>query len=258
MVSLTKEQHERYHRNIAIQEIGIEGQRRIVNSKVMVAGAGGLGSPVLLYLAAAGVGTIGIVDSDRVDLSNLQRQIIHFTNDIHVHKVTSAAEKIRALNPDITVTPYQELLQPENIRSIITGFDVIIDCTDSFGAKFLLNDACVLENIPLIHGGVLRFNGQIMTIAPKNSACLRCVLEKPPSENTDMPNAAEEGILGATAGVLGALQATEAIKMITGIGDLTANAMLFLNTLTMTFTKQALQRNPHCPLCGDQPTITSL
>ena len=256
-MDFTREQLERYQRNIAIKEIGAEGQRLIANGKVMVVGAGGLGSPALFYLAAAGVGTLGLVDSDRVELSNLQRQIIHFTKDINVLKVTSAAEKISALNPDVTVQSYPELVRPENARQIIKGYDVIIDGTDNFASKFLLNDACIMEKIPLIHGGVLRFNGQIMTIVPGSSACLRCVLEKPPSPNA-VPAAAEAGILGATAGVLGVLQATEAIKLIIGAGDLLANAMLFLNTLTMSFTRQTLQKNPDCALCGDHPTITSL
>jgi len=257
MIDFSKEQLERYHRNMAIKELGVEGQRRIMNGKVMVAGVGGLGSPASFYLAAAGVGTLGLVDSDRVELSNLQRQIIHFTKDIHKLKVTSAAEKIKALNPDVTVKPCQELLRPENIRQIIKGYDVIIDGTDNFTAKFLLNDACIMENIPLVHGGVLRFNGQIMTIIPGKSACLRCILEKP-SPRSGLPTAAEAGILGATAGVLGTLQATEAIKLLTGAGNLLTNAMLFFNTMTMTFTKQTFQKNAACALCGDHPTLLSL
>jgi len=256
-MDFSQEQLERYRRNIVIKELGIEGQRRIKNSKVMVAGVGGLGSPASLYLAAAGVGTLGLVDSDQVELSNLQRQIIHFTKDIRKLKVTSAAEKIKALNPNVTVNPYHEVLKPENIRQIINGYDVIIDGTDNFTAKFLLNDACFMENIPLIHGGVLRFNGQTMTIIPGKSACLRCVLGKPSFQN-GVPTAAEAGILGATAGVLGTLQATEALKLLTGTGSLLTNTMLFFDTLTMTFTKQKLQKNDTCPLCGTYPTILSL
>jgi len=256
-MEFTKDQLARYNRNIVIDEIGIEGQRRLNDGKVMVTGVGGLGSPVSFYLAAAGVGTIGLVDSDRVELSNLQRQIIHSTKDLQELKVRSAAEKIHALNPDVDVKSYHERLEAGNIRQLIRGYDVIIDCTDNFASKFLLNDACVMERIPLIHAGVLRFNGQMMTIVPGKSACLRCILGKPPSSDA-VPTGAQVGILGATAGVMGTLQATEAIKLLTHAGNLLTDAMLFFDTLTMTFTRQTLKKNPACRLCGDHPTILTL
>lgn len=257
MIDFTEEQLERYSRHIILEDVGVEGQTRIMDGKVLVVGAGGLGSPAALYLAAAGVGTIGIVDSDHVELSNLQRQIIHFTEDLKSPKVISASEKMRALNPDVNVRTYNELLLADNARQILQGYDFVIDGTDNFAAKFLINDACVMENIPFSHGGILRFNGQAMTIVPGESACVRCVFEKPPPRDV-VPTCAEAGVLGAVAGILGTIQTAEALKFLTGAGSLLANAILFFDALTMTFTKQTLRRNDNCAVCGEHPTIIKL
>ena len=257
MINFTEEQLERYSRHIILKDIGVEGQIRIMNGKVLIIGAGGLGSPAALYLAAAGVGTIGIVDSDKVELSNLQRQIIHFTKDINTSKVTSAAEKIQALNPDVSINTYHEFVRAENIRQIIQGYDFVIDGTDNFAAKFLINDACVMEDIPFSHGGILQFNGQTMTIIPKKSACYRCVFESPPPIDA-VPTCAQAGVLGAVAGILGTIQTAEALKFLSGSGTLLTNAMLFFDAMTMDFSKLTLQKNEECALCGKQPTIHEL
>ncbi len=257
MINFTEEQLERYSRHIILKDIGVEGQIRIMNGKVLIIGAGGLGSPAALYLAAAGVGTIGIVDSDKVELSNLQRQIIHFTKDINTSKVTSAAEKIQALNPDVSINTYHEFVRAENIRQIIQGYDFVIDGTDNFAAKFLINDACVMEGIPFSHGGILRFNGQTMTIIPNKSACYRCVFESPPPVGA-VPTCAQAGVLGAIAGMLGTIQTAEALKFLSGSGTLLTNAMLFFDAMTMDFSKLTLRKNEECALCGKLPTIHEL
>jgi len=257
MINFTEEQLERYSRHIILKDIGVEGQIRIMNGKVLIIGAGGLGSPAALYLSAAGVGTIGIVDSDNVELSNLQRQIIHFTKDLNISKVTSAAEKMQALNPDVTIKTYHEFVRADNIRQIIQGYDFVIDGTDNFVAKFLINDACVMEGIPFSHGGILQFNGQTMTILPKKSACYRCIFESPPPAGT-VPTCAQAGVLGAIAGILGTIQTTEALKFLSGSGTLLKDAMLFFDAMTMDFFKITLQKNEECALCGKQPTIHEL
>jgi len=257
MTDFTEEQLERYSRHIILDDVGVEGQIRIMEGKVLIAGLGGLGSPTALYLAAAGVGTIGLVDSDRVELSNLQRQIIHAVADLDVPKVQSAEGKIRALNPEVSIQTYHEQLRADNIGQVIEGYDFVIDGTDNFAAKFLINDACVMAKIPYSHGGVLRFNGQTMTVLPGESTCVRCVFEKPPPANV-MPSCAEAGVLGAVVGVLGAIQTTEALKYLTKAGSLLSDAMLFVDMLTMAFTKQVLHRNRECALCGDDPTILEL
>lgn len=257
MIDFAEEQLERYSRHIILENVGVEGQIDIMESKVLIVGAGGLGSPVALYLAAAGVGTIGLVDLDTVELSNLQRQIIHFTKDLNTPKVLSAAGKIRELNPDITVETYQEYLQADNIRQIIEGYDFLVDGTDNFAAKFLINDACVMENIPFSHGGILRFNGQAMTVIPGQSACVRCVFEKPPPKDA-VPSCSEAGVLGAIAGILGTIQAAEVLKFLTGAGSVLSDTMLSFDALTMTFKKQKLRKNDGCALCGKEPTIHEL
>ena len=257
MIDFTEEQLERYSRHIILENVGVEGQVDIMKSKVLIVGAGGLGSPVALYLAAAGVGTIGLVDLDTVELSNLQRQIIHFTKDLNTPKVLSAANKIRELNPDVSVETYQEYLQADNIRQIIRGYDFLVDGTDNFAAKFLINDACVMENIPFSHGGILRFNGQAMTVIPGQSACVRCVFEKPPPKDA-VPTCSEAGVLGAIAGILGTIQAAEVLKYLTGAGSVLSDTMLSFDALTMTFKKQKLRQNEGCALCGKEPTIHEL
>ncbi len=257
MIEFNDDQLERYSRHILLRNVGVEGQIKLGESKVLIIGAGGLGAPVALYLAAAGVGTVGIVDADSVDLSNLQRQVIHFTRDVNVPKVDSAAEKMKAINPDITVKKYHEFIRADNIRGIITGYDFVIDGTDNFPTKFLINDACFMEKIPFSHGGILRFVGQTMTVMPDESACYRCVFIKPPPKNM-VPTCSEAGVLGAIAGMLGTIQAAEALKFITGAGQILANAVLTFDSLTMDFRKVSIKRNKDCPICGEHPTITEL
>lgn len=253
-MEFTEEQLNRYSRHIILQDVGVEGQIKIMNAKVLIIGAGGLGSPVALYLAAAGVGTIGIVDADKVDLSNLQRQIIHFTEDLNTRKIDSASKKMQALNPGVTVKKYHERAVATNIGAIIDGYDFVIDGTDNFAAKFLINDACVIKGIPFSHGGVLRFGGQTMTVLPGQSACYRCIFRMPPPRGI-VPSCSEAGILGAIAGILGTIQATECLKYITQIGKLLTDALLIFDARTMDFHKVKILPQKDCPLCGDNPTI---
>lgn len=257
MRDYTEDQLERYSRHILLKDVGIEGQEKILDAKVFIIGAGGLGAPVALYLAAAGVGKIGIADFDTVDLSNLQRQVIHFTDDVGRLKVESAANKMRAINPDIEVVVYNEMVVAANIRQLIRGYDFVIDGTDNFAAKFLINDACIMENIPYSHGGILRFDGQTMTIKPRESACYRCVFGVPPPANA-VPTCSQAGVLGAIAGMLGTMQAAECLKFITGAGELLTNKLLAFDAKTMSFRKVNLKRNLKCAVCGDNPTITEL
>jgi adenylyltransferase/sulfurtransferase len=257
MIDFTENQLERYSRHILLDDVGIEGQEKLLAAKVLIVGAGGLGCPAALYLAAAGVGTIGIVDNDCVEVSNLQRQVAHFTKDINVPKVESAAEKMYAINPDITVKTYKDFLCADNINSIIEGYDFVIDGTDNFPTKFLVNDACVLKGIPFSHGGILRFNGQTMTVVPGKSACYRCSFREAPPPDA-VPSCAQAGVLGAIAGMLGTIQATEALKYITGVGELLTNGLLTFDARTMAFRKINLKRQEKCPLCGDNPSITHL
>ncbi|PCJ60920.1 MAG: adenylyltransferase [Planctomycetota bacterium] len=257
MRDFTEDQLERYSRHILLQDVGVEGQEKIMDAKVFIVGAGGLGAPVALYLAAAGVGKIGIADFDVVDLSNLQRQVIHFTDDVGKLKIDSAAEKMRAINPNIEVDAINEMVVAANIRDLIKGYDFVLDGTDNFSAKFLINDACVMEGIPYSHGGILRFDGQTMTIKPKETACYRCVFKQPPPANA-VPTCSQAGVLGAIAGMLGTMQAAECLKFITGAGDLLTNKLLSFNAKTMDFRKVNIKRNPNCAVCGDSPTITEL
>lgn len=256
-MGLTERQIERYSRQIILEKIGGVGQEKLLASKVLIVGAGGLGSPAALYLAAAGVGTIGIVDSDKVDLTNLQRQIIHYTNDIGLEKVKSANNKLRALNPDVTVRTYQTRLAAENIAGIIRDYDFVIDGSDNFPAKFLVNDACFFEKIAFSHAGILRFDGQLITVLPDKSTCYRCIFHSPPPVGA-VPSCSQAGVFGVLAGVIGSLQATEAIKYLLGIGELLTNTLLTYNVLTMEFRKVKLNRNPNCPLCSKNPTVTEL
>ncbi len=256
-LKFTEDRLERYSRHILLKDIGIEGQQKLFDAKVLIVGAGGLGSPIALYLAAAGVGTIGIADADTVDISNLQRQVIHFTCDLRRAKVESAAEKMRAINPDVTVRTYHEFLLATNIRPILGGYDFVIDGTDNFAAKFLINDACVLERIPFSHGGILRFDGQTMTVIPGQSACYRCVFHAPPPHGS-VPTCSQAGVLGAVAGMLGTIQAVEALKFITGAGTLLTDTLLSFDAKTLDFRKIKFKRNPRCPICGEKPTIHTL
>ena len=257
MIDFTENQLERYSRHILLDDVGVEGQEKLLTAKVLIVGAGGLGCPAALYLAAAGVGTIGIVDNDYVEVSNLQRQITHFTKDINVPKVESAAEKMLAINPEITVKTYKNFLCADNISSIIEGYDFVLDGTDNFPTKFLVNDACVFMGIPFSHGGILRFNGQTMTVVPGETACYRCSFRKPPPPDA-VPSCAQAGVLGAIAGILGTIQAAEALKYITGVGELITDGLLTFDARTMTFRKISLKRQESCPLCGEEPSITQL
>jgi molybdopterin-synthase adenylyltransferase len=255
-MAMNDEQLERYSRHIILKDIGIEGQESILQGKVLIIGAGGLGAPAALYLAAAGVGTIGIVDGDVVDRTNLQRQVIHFTPDIGVPKVVSAKEKMLQINPGITVRTYQERVFAHNILDIIEEYDFVIDGTDNFPAKFLVNDACVLAGKPFSHGGILRFDGQTMTYVPGRT-CYRCVFLNPPPKNA-VPSCSQAGVLGAVAGMLGTIQAAEAIKFLTGKGELLTDRLLIFDALSMSFRTVRFKRNPECPICGANPTITEL
>jgi len=256
-VALTEQQIERYSRQIILKEVGGAGQQKLLSSKVLIVGAGGLGAPAALYLAAAGIGTIGVVDSDSVDLTNLQRQVIHHTADIGTEKVNSARATMQAINPDVTVRTHKTRVSAENISTIIRQYDFVIDGTDNFAAKFLINDACYFEKVPFSHAGVLRFDGQLITVLPGQTTCYRCIFHSPPPAGV-VPSCSEAGVLGALAGVIGLLQATEAMKFLLGIGDLLTNTLLVYNALEMGFYKVKVNRNPECPLCGSNPEITEL
>lgn len=232
-MNLNDEQIERYSRHIILQGVGGEGQEKLLNGKVLIIGAGGLGAPVALYLAAAGVGHIGIIDADVVDISNLQRQVIHFTPDIGRPKVESAKEKINQINPDVNVTTYYDLFTKDNALDILKAYDFVVDGTDSFPSKFLINDACVIAGKPFSHGGILRFDGQTMTHVP-GTASYRCVFKEPPPANA-VPTCSQAGVFGAVAGMLGTIQAAEAIRYITGVGELLTNRLLIFDALNMKF-----------------------
>ncbi len=253
----TDQQIERYSRHIILKEVGGKGQNKLLDGKVMVIGAGGLGAPIALYLAAAGVGTIGIADADVVDLSNLQRQVIHFTPDVGKPKVESAREKMEAINPDVRVRTYQEWISAANIARIIADYDFVIDGTDNFAAKFLVNDACVLAGTPYSHGGILQFDGQTLTVKPGESPCYRCIFPAPPPKDA-IPTCARAGVIGVLPGVLGTIQATEAIKYLLGQGDLLTGRLLTYNALRMRFREVPVKKSARCPVCGDNPTITEL
>ena len=255
MSSLTTEQIQRYSRHLILKDVGVAGQKKLLESKVLVIGAGGLGAPALLYLAAAGIGTIGIADADTVDLSNLQRQIIHTTADVGKSKADSAAEKIHALNPDVHVNVYHEYVQADHILDLIRDYDFIIDGTDNFPSKFLINDACVIGKKPYSHAGIIRFTGQTMTYVPGKGPCYRCVFRDLPPKGA-IPSCSEAGVIGALAGVIGSLQAMEAIKYLLGIGELLTGKLLTYDALSMKFhTIQLPDHVADCPVCGDHPTI---
>jgi molybdopterin/thiamine biosynthesis adenylyltransferase len=259
-LDFSEEQIERYSRHIILSEVGVEGQEKLLNSKVLIIGTGGLGAPAAMYLAAAGIGTIGLVDGDVVDLSNLQRQIIHGTKDVGKLKVQSGKETINEINPDINVITYNEIVTSENILDIIKDqdYDFIIDGTDNFAAKFLINDACVLAKKPFSHAGIIRFQGQLTTYIPDNNTpCYRCIFQSPPPEGV-VPTCREAGVLGVMGGVIGTLQATEAIKYILGLGQTLAGYLLTYDGLKMEFKKIKINHNKSCGVCGDSPTITGL
>lgn len=254
----TNEQLERYSRHIILKEIGVKGQKKLMKGSVLIIGAGGLGAPAALYLAAAGVGKIGIVDADVVDLSNLQRQVIHTTADVGKPKVESAAETMKAINPDVEVVTYHEFISSANIMDIIKDYDFVLDGTDNFPAKFLINDACVMADKPFSHAGILRFKGQLMTVIPHKSPCYRCVFKTMPPKDA-IPTCKQAGVIGAMAGVIGSLQALEAIKFLTGAGELLTGKLLTFDALTMKFhTVKLPPRGDGCAVCSDHPEITEL
>lgn len=241
---LSDEQLERYSRHIILKGLGAKGQKRLLQSRVLIVGAGGLGSPAAMYLASAGVGTIGIADADRVDLSNLQRQIIHTTDDIGKEKVLSAKETINQLNPDVNVITYPFYLNSKNILEVIKDYDFVIDGTDNFAAKFLINDACVIAEKPFCHAGILQFQGQLMTYVPGEGPCYRCIFQEPPQKG-EVPSCRESGVIGVIAGVIGSLQAMEAIKYLLGTGELLTGSMLTFDALKMEFRKVRLPRHKY-------------
>ncbi len=256
MTELTQEQKLRYNRHLILEGIGREGQERLLKSRVLLVGVGGLGSPVALYLAAAGIGTLGLVDGDSVSLANLQRQVLHSTPDIGRPKVDSAAESIQSLNPDVKVVKYPFFLSEENAKELIGDYDFIIDGSDNFATKYLVNDACVMLGKAFTMGGINRYSGQLMTHIP-GSACYRCLFPEPPAFK-DVETCATVGVLGSIAGILGTMQATECLKYLAGIDKLLTNTLLTFGAITMEWNRFDFQQDNSCPLCGSTPTITEL
>jgi len=257
-MEFTESQIQRYSRQIILSEVGGKGQKKLQDAKVLVIGAGGLGSPAALYLAAAGIGTLGLTDGDVVDLSNLQRQILHTTDRIGVQKVDSGGQLLSALNPDITLKLYPAHVNVSNILSLIKGYDIILDGSDNFSTRFLVNDACFFAKKTLISGSIFRFEGQLATIKPHEGfPCYRCLYPEPPPAGL-VPNCQEAGVLGVLAGTIGVLQANETIKEILGLGETLAKHLLLYDALDMTFRKVGRPKAPDCPLCGPHPTITEL
>lgn len=250
-VILSNEQKQRYSRHLLIPEVGAAGQTRLLESKVLLIGAGGLGSPAALYLAAAGVGTIGIVDFDVVDLSNLQRQVVHTNERVGERKVESARKTIAALNPDVTVDAHEEMLVADNVDRIISGYDVILDGTDTFETRYLLNDAAVAKGIPVVHASVFRFEGQLTTFIPYEGPCYRCLYPTPPPPEL-APGCSVAGVLGVVPGIMGMLQANEVLKVLLGIGETLAGRLLLFDALDSTFTELKLRRDPACPVCSTE------
>ncbi len=257
MAQLTRDEILRYSRHLIMPEVGIEGQRKLKGAGILLIGAGGLGSPLGLYLAAAGVGRLGIVDFDTVDFTNLQRQIIHRTEDVGRLKVESAKERINAINPEVQVTTYNTRISRENIVDLITPYDIVIDGTDNFPTRYLVNDACVFQKKPNIYGSIFRFDGQATVFSPFNGPCYRCLYPEPPPPGM-VPSCAEGGVLGVLPGIIGVIQATEAIKLIIGTGESLIGRLLLYNALTMEFRHVKIKRAKDCPVCGDAPTIKAL
>ena len=247
----------RYARHLTLAEVGVAGQQKLKAARVLLIGAGGLGSPAALYLAAAGVGTLGIVDSDVVDLSNLQRQILHDTPSTGEAKTASAQRHIAALNPTVTVMPFTERITSANARRIVGQFDIVIDGSDNFPTRYLVNDACVFEGKPLVYGSILRFEGQLSLFGVAGGPCYRCLFSEPPPAEL-VPSCADAGVLGVLPGIIGTLQALEAIKWIIGIGDSASGRLLLFDALKLRFREIAVHRDPACVVCGEHPTVTTL
>jgi molybdopterin/thiamine biosynthesis adenylyltransferase/rhodanese-related sulfurtransferase len=254
--TLSPERRTRYSRHLLIPEIGEEGQLKLLESKILLIGAGGLGSPAALYLAAAGVGHIGIIDADIVDETNLQRQIAHSLNTLGTPKVDSAKARIEGLNPDVRVTTYRERLSSENIDRILDdGWEIVVDGTDNFPTRYLLNDACVWRGIPLVYGSIYRFEGQVTVFQPHEGPCYRCLFPEPPPAEL-APSCSEGGVLGVLPGIVGTLQTNEALKLAAEFGDPLVGRLLLIDALAGEFEEMRIKRNPGCPVCGDEPTIT--
>jgi molybdopterin/thiamine biosynthesis adenylyltransferase/rhodanese-related sulfurtransferase len=254
--TLTPEQRERYSRHLLVPEIGLEGQTKLLESKVLLLGAGGLGSPTALYLAAAGVGTLGIVDDDEVDLSNLQRQVIHTTEGIGTPKVDSAERAVKAINPGVEVVKYQTRLDASNIMEIIDGYDVIVDGVDNFPTRYLLNDATVRLGIPVVSASILGFDGQLSVFKPHDGPCYRCLYPVPPPAEL-APSCGANGVLGVLPGTMGLLQATEVVKLVTGAGEPLVGRLLLYEALSASFTELKVRRDPDCPICAKDPSEIS-
>ncbi len=253
---LTPDQVKRYSRHIIMGDVGSSGQRKLMQSKALIIGAGGLGSPSAVYLSLAGVGTVGIVDFDVVELSNLQRQILHHTPDVGRPKVQSAKDNILAYNPEVNVVLHETRLESDNAMDIISQYDLVINGADNFATRYLVNDACYLLNKPLVDGSILIFDGQATVFLP-GQGCYRCLFPSPPPPGM-VPNCAEAGVLGALTGLVGSIQATEALKYFLGIGESLCSRLMLIDALSMNFREVRLKRNPNCPLCGDNPTVTEL
>jgi len=253
----TPEQLIRYSRHFLLPEVGEDGQAKLLQAKVLMVGAGGLGSPSAYYLAAAGVGTIGIIDNDVVDISNLQRQILHANDRVGMPKVESAKKTLEGLNPDVKVIPYQAKLTSENIMEILKDYDLVVDGCDNFPTRYLVNDACVLTGKPNVHGSIFQFEGQATVFYPGKGPCYRCLYPEPPPAEM-APSCAEAGVLGVLPGLIGVIEALEAVKIILGKGDTLVGRLLHFNTLTMEINTLKLRRDPNCPMCGDHPTIHGL
>ncbi len=256
-MKLREDQIERYSRQIILPNVGGKGQEKLLNAKVLIIGAGGLGSPCALYLASAGIGKIGIVDSDKVELNNLQRQILHSIDTVGSQKVESAKKRLNSINPDVSVVTYNIRLTSKNILDIIKDYDIVVDGSDNFPTRYLVNDACVLSKKPFSHGGIFRFDGQAITILPGESACYRCLFPEPPPPGL-VPSCQEAGILGAVAGLIGVIQANEVLKYVLGIGDLLVGKLLVFNALDSSSRQVKVPKDPKCPVCGENPTVTKL
>jgi adenylyltransferase/sulfurtransferase len=250
-LSLDATQLDRYSRHIIMDEVGTEGQAALLDASVLVVGAGGLGSPAIQYLAAAGAGTLGVADDDVVERSNLQRQVVHGDDDVGRPKVDSAAEFVADLNPDVTVERHETRVDPENVEELISGYDFVVDATDNFRTRYLVNDACTLADVPFSHGAIYKFEGQVTTVTP-GGPCYRCLFPEAPPEGM-VADCASTGVLGVLPGTVGCVQATEAVKAVVGVGDLLEGRMLFYDAMAMSFEEVEYRRNPDCPVCGEEP-----
>ncbi|HVW04144.1 MAG TPA: molybdopterin-synthase adenylyltransferase MoeB [Vicinamibacterales bacterium] len=257
MSELNSDEVRRYSRHLIMPEVGVEGQRKLKDARVLCIGAGGLGSPAALYLAAAGVGTLGLCDFDAVDFSNLQRQVLFSTDDVGRPKLRAASDRLRGLNPNIRIVGHETMLTSANALDIFKDYDIILDGADNFPTRYLVNDACVLSGKPNVYGSIFRFDGQVSVFATKGGPCYRCLYPEPPPPGL-VPSCAEGGVLGVLPGVVGTIQATEVIKLILGVGDPLIGRLLLFDALQMKFRTLKLQRDPNCPVCGDHPTVTKL